>query len=443
MPIFVPDMVTERGRADAKRHREKQRDVLKESLPKIIAEESIITSKKGKKVRIPIKSIEIPYFRPGKGGKGVGIGQGSGKTGDVIGRRPGQGKGGQAGTAPGEDYLESEVELEELIELMIEDLGLPRLDERSVKEFVVEIGWKIHGHTTTGPWVLLDRRLTKREGMRRFWFLLRKLEDATGLDEITCFDALARTGGIMEEALKLLHDPTFRPEAKEIKPFPIFELDDFRFHKIVPDIKEQSRAVIMAMMDVSGSMSTMKKYLARSMLFWLAAFLRKIYEEVEIRFVIHHTEARIVDEDSFFKTGESGGTYCWKAYELAGMLIDTEYPLSQWNVYVWHFSDGEDYDTAKTVSEVKKLFARKVNMVGYGEIKPAEEYGMGAGINSDLMRAFRNAFMVQEVSDTTHGFNFCSGQKEPFLGVMITRKEHLLLALKEFLKKDRWAEVKA
>ncbi len=91
------------------------------------------------------------------------------------------------------------------------------------------------------------------------------------------------------------------------------------------------------MMDVSGSMGTMKKYLARSFYFWMTSFLRVIYKRVEIRFIAHTTEARLVDEYDFLHRGESGGTSCHSAYELATDLIDTEYPTSQWNVYPFPF----------------------------------------------------------------------------------------------------------
>jgi len=442
MPIFVPETVSEKGKDDAKRHREKHREAIKKNLPAIIADEAIITGKKGKIVRIPVKRLDIPYFKPAKKGKGMGIGQGPGKAGDIIGRKPGgAGPGqGQAGSEPGEDYIEAEFEIEELIELMVEDLGLPRLEEKEIKQFLVNLGYKIHGHAHVGPWVLLDRRATSREGIKRFWALLRQLERDTGKDELVCFDALRIAKGIMAEALAILSDPQFQPSAAEIKPFPIFaSLDDLRFHKIKPDVHEQSRAVIFAMMDVSGSMGTMKKYLARSMLFWLVAILRKIYKEVEIRFIIHHTTARIVDEESFFKTTESGGTYCYTAYEIANQLIDTEYPTNQWNVYVWHFSDGEDFDPKQTVSEVRKLFAKNINMFGYGEVKPAPEYNINIwSEGSDLWRVFKDAFDVRDTTD--NGLKMLSGKKEPIFGVVIAEREHILPALKQFLAKDRWVD---
>ena len=437
MPVYVPDPVSEKGKADAKRHRDKQREVLKKNLPQIIAEESIITSKKGKIVKIPIRSIDIPHFRPkkGEGGEG-GIGQGPGKKGDVIGRKRGSGRqpGDKAGNEPGEEWIETEVELEELIELMLEDMGLPELKEKDVRQIIVETGLKIKGLSKAGPWVLLDKRRTAWEGMRRFWFLLRALMQEAGKSELICFSALKKAKGVMPDALEYLRDPNFIATETEVVAFPIFGSDDTRFRRVENDISEKSRAVVIAMLDVSGSMSTIKKYLARSMLFWFTAFLRQLYTEVDIRFVIHHTLAKIVDEDAFFNTGESGGTFCYAAYELANALIDTEYPVSSWNVYVVHLSDGDDFDGDRTCEELDKLFAKNINMVGYVEVKPVEYMLFDSG----LMAKFKQKYPILSVD--SNGLNMAIGKKNfPFFGVVIKKKEDVWPALKELLKKDRWA----
>ena len=65
MPITVADPLAERGKKDARRHREKQREAIRARLPEIISEEAIITGRRGKTVKVPIRSIDIPHFRPG------------------------------------------------------------------------------------------------------------------------------------------------------------------------------------------------------------------------------------------------------------------------------------------------------------------------------------------------------------------------------------------
>ena len=453
MPITVPEPVAERGKKDARRHRDKQREAIRKKLPEIISEESIITRKKGKTVKVPIRSLDIPRFRQGSrkkqdgdggeggdGAGGTGIGQGSGSPGDVIGRRPGQGQqpGPEAGSEPGQDYIESEIDLEELVAMMLEDLGLPNLEKKEIAELEVNFGFKIRGIQKSGPKILLDPQRSSKIPFGRFFAFLEILQDETGRDELTCFSALKKVDGSLSDALEILADPNFCASDTEVEPFGIYHEQDLRYHKIREDVRHESNAVIIAMMDVSGSMTTMKKYLARSLLFWLVEFLRTIYSRVEIRFIIHHFNARLVPEEEFFHTVESGGTRCASAYELANSLIDTEYPTDRWNVYAFHFSDGEDWNANESMVEAKKFFEKGINMFGYGEIHVDEYYRP----QSTLIPAFASNFPITEWVVPIEGgtMKMYSGKDDfPFLGMVIENKSGIWPALKEFLKKDRWS----
>ena len=451
MPITLPEPVAERGKKDARRHREKQREAIRKKLPEIISEESIITRGRGKTIKVPIRSIDIPHFRPGRRNKGEeggdnqgqgssGIGQGSGSPGDVIGRGPGKGQqpGPEAGSEPGQDYIETEIELEELIAMMLEDLGLPNLEQKEVAELEVDFGFKIRGIKRSGPRTLLDPKRSSRTPFGRFFAFLQTLIDETGRDELTCFSALKQTDGDFGEALMLLEDLAFSATEEAVEPFGIYHEGDLRFHKIQEDVQHESNAVVLAMMDVSGSMSTMKKYIARSLLFWLAEFLRTIYNKVEIRFIIHHYNARLVPEEEFFHTMESGGTRCASAYELANSLIDSQYPTNRWNVYAFHFSDGEDFAPTDSMQEARKLIDKGINMFGYGEIHVDEHYRS----YSNLYPAFVEAFTLTEQQVSVDGatMSVSSGLDAlPFLGVVIEDRKQIWPALREFLKKDRWS----
>ena len=451
MPITVPEPVAQRGKKDARRHREKQREAIRERLPEIISEESIITRARGKIVKVPIRSLEIPRFRSGKrnrdqgngdSGKSgaVGVGQGSGQPGDVIGRRPagGQNAGPGAGSEPGQDYIESEIELEELIAMMREDLGLPNLEKKEISELEVTLGFKIRGIQRSGPRVLLDSKRSSRTPFGRFFAFLQMLTDETGRDELVCYSALRLADGDFGEALALLQDPGFRATEKDVEPFAIYNKQDLRFHKLEEDVQPVSNAVVIAMMDVSGSMTTMKKYMARSVLFWLVEFLRTIYAKVEIRFIVHHSNARLVPEEEFFHTVESGGTRCASAYELATGLIDSQYPTDVWNVYAFHFSDGEDWEPKDSMHQARKLFDQGIRMFGYGEIHVDESYRS----YGNLFPAFKEAFPITEQQVPVDGatMSVSAGTADfPFLGVVIEERKHIWPALKEFLKQDRWS----
>jgi uncharacterized sporulation protein YeaH/YhbH (DUF444 family) len=136
------------------------------------------------------------------------------------------------------------------------------------------------------------------------------------------------------------------------------------------------------MMDTSASMGTFAKYLARSFFFWMTKFLRSKYETVEIAFIAHHTEAKVVSEENFFSKGESGGTICSSAYYKALELIEGKYNPSRYNIYPFHFSDGENItsDNATCIELIHEIM-RVSNMFGYGEVN---EYNR----RSTLMNAY-------------------------------------------------------
>jgi uncharacterized sporulation protein YeaH/YhbH (DUF444 family) len=177
----------------------------------------------------------------------------------------------------------------------------------------------------------------------------------------------------------------------------------------------------------------MKKYLARSFFFWLVEFLKQIYSHVQIRFIAHTTEARLVDEHEFFHKGESGGTFCHSAYDLAIHLIETEYNPARWNIYPFHFSDGEDFEPDKTVASAKRILQCGVNMLGYGEIQ-ADPYSA-----SRLMSTFEKEFQLEKSQLDPDDFEILSGTNSatPFIGAVLKEKSHVYLALQEFLKKER------
>src|SRR5699024_2879375 len=116
---------------------------------------------------------------------------------------------------------------------------------------------------------------------------------------------------------------------------PIYN-DDLRFKTWNEVIKPESKAVVLAMMDTSGSMSVSKKFMARVFFFWMVRFLRLTYETVEISFIAHHTAAKVVTEEDFFSKGESGGTVCSSAYLKALELIEIEYDPVRYNIYPVH-----------------------------------------------------------------------------------------------------------
>lgn len=187
--------------------------------------------------------------------------------------------------------------------------------------------------------------------------------------------------------------------------------DDLRYKTWEDIIIPKSNAVILAMMDTSGSMGAFEKYCARSFFFWMTRFLRQQYEKVEIVFLAHHTEAREVSEEDFFNRGESGGTICSSVYQKALEIIDTRYPPIAYNIYPFHFSDGDNLtsDNERCIKLIDELLKR-CNMFGYGEVN---QYNRG----STLMSAYRNI------------------KQERFIYYVIKEKGEVYKALRQFFHK--------
>jgi len=365
-----------KGQIDQDRHKERVRDAIKRNLGSIVSNESIILSDGKRVVRVPIRSLDEYKFRfDYRKKKHVATGGGDTKVGDVIARegddaqRPGQG----AGDQPGQEYYEAEVEIDEIAKLIFEDLRLPYLEEKS-KHAVPSKETKFTEIRRAGILANLDKRRSVLENMKR----------------------RARETG----------DARIGP----------FKKEDLRYKTWDQRMTYESNAVVIAMMDVSGSMGEFKKYIARSFYFWMVRFLKTKYDNVKIVFISHHTEAKEVSEQQFFTQGESGGTVVSSAYRLALDIIGERFPAKDWNIYPFHFSDGDNYysDNDEAVKLADELIST-CNLFGYGEIgeEGVSSYRRSSGA---LLSIFKDRLKSQE----------------RFVGVRIDDKEDVYPALKEF-----------
>jgi len=319
------------GHLDQQRHREKVLEAIRHNLADLVAEESIILAGGETVIKVPIRSLEEYRFRyDWEGRNHVGQGDGKSRVGQSLGPvRPASGPatGQRAGDQPGVDYYEADITVDELAELVFADLGLPHLDQKPTPELQQEaFAFRdVRRHGITGN---LDRRRTLLAALKR-------AQQARG-------------------------DPA-APVA--------ITREDLRFKTWEEEWQEQASAVVLAMMDTSASMGTFEKYVARSFFFWMVRFLRTRYARVHIRFLAHDTRAREVTEQEFFSKGESGGTRCSSVYELALAILRADYPPDQYNVYAFHFSDGDNLpaDNGRCLELVHALLDYPA-AVGYGEI---------------------------------------------------------------------------
>jgi len=437
--------LSEKGMKDAQRHREKIDEHIRKNVRNVISEESIITRKHGKTIKIPVRGLKDYKFIYGHGGDGItgGIGQGKGNSGDIISRRPKDGNSTGAGDQPGDDYMETEVDLDYLINIMFEDLGLPYIKEKTKKEHLVPVGWKFESISKVGIIPRIHKKRTLKETIKRTILYVNEIMKETKCLESDAHKALIQAFGDLNDAITIIKENKI-DQSIDLGSF-FIEDDDLRYKQIETEVEYHSNAAIIAMMDTSGSMTTDKKYMARSMLFWMSEFLKKSYNNVQIKFIVHTTDAKVVDEETFFRKGESGGTMCYTAFDLASYIIDTEYPLNAWNVYVIYISDGEDWDTSKTILSIKEMLTRNINMLGYCEINPQSDEDIPtptASLSSlssfhSLLDAIKKEFYFRITTDS--GINFYKNDELRFLAGVIKNKTHIYPMLKHllFAKKER------
>ncbi|MFU8803713.1 MAG: DUF444 family protein [Bradymonadaceae bacterium] len=360
---------------DHRRFKQIVRGKIKRNLRKYMSQGEI-TGRQGKDiVKVPLPRIDIPRFRFSQKQQG-GVGQGDGDVGDSLGQgdeAPGQA--GPAGNQEGEHGVEVDVSLEELAEIMGEELALPNIEPKGVKRLET-IREKYSGIRTTGPESLRHFKRTYKEALRR-----------------------------------MISSGDYDPDNPMIIPIK----EDMHYRSWKETSLPESNALIVYMMDVSGSMGDEQKEIVRIESFWIDTWLRSQYKGLESRYIIHDATAKEVDRDTFFRTRESGGTMISSAYKLALGIIDEEYAVDEWNIYLFHFSDGDNWsvdDTTECMRLLRDGLLPKTNLFCYGQVE--SPYGSG-----------------QFIKDVTEHF----GKNERVTVSEIKNRDAIYDSIKEFLGK--------
>lgn len=317
---------------------------IKKNLKKYITGREMIGRKGRNIVSIPIPQIELPRFHYGKNEKGVG--QGEGDAGSPV---DGEGGQGVAGDKPGSHVLEVEITLEELAKILGEELELPRIEPRGKSNITAASG-RYSGIRKVGPESLRHFKRTFKEALKR---------------ELTTGD--------------------YNPDDPIVMPI----REDTRYRSWTERQNPDNNAVIIYMMDVSGSMGKEQKDIVRLEAFWIDTWLRSQYKNIERRFIVHDAAAKEVDEHTFFHLRESGGTKISSALQLCVNLVEEKFHPTEWNIYPFHFSDGDNWssrDTEKCVDLLRDDILPTCNVFCYGQVKSA--YGSGQ-FKKDLDKAFK------------------------------------------------------
>jgi len=324
--------------SDRARFREIVRGRIREDLRRYLSTGELIGRAGDKVVSIPLPQIELPRFTFGPNGKGGGEG-GDGEKGAPSDADRAEGDGGAgAGEQEGRHILEVDIDIDDLAEMLGDELELPHIEPRGKKELDNQ-GGRYNGVRNTGP-----------DSLR--WF------------RHTYKNALKRT----------IASGAWDPAAPRVIPV----RDDFRYRVKKSHPEPDSSAVVFHMMDVSGSMGREQKEVVRIEAFWIDTWLRSQYKNLDVVYIVHDAVAKIVDHHTFFHLRESGGTKISSAYELCLRQIQERYRPEDWNIYPFHYSDGDNWsarDTEHCVSMLRDELLPRVNQFCYGQVKSAHGSG--------------------------------------------------------------------
>ncbi|USD59436.1 MULTISPECIES: YeaH/YhbH family protein [Vibrio] len=327
-----------------RRHKQK----IKESVTDAVNRRSITNTETGEDVSIPSKDLNEPIFHQGQGGVKERVHPGNDQfiTGDKIERPPKGGGGGGAGQGEaspdgeGEDEFVFQISKDEYLDILFEDLALPNLKKNQINKIKE---WKTHraGYQTAGmPSNIaivrslqqsLARRTAMTAGKRKMLDELNKQLDAIKISEPA---QPLEENRLKEEIAEL---------RKKIDSVPFIDTFDLRFKNYEKRPVPSSQAVMFCLMDVSGSMDQATKDIAKRFYVLLYLFLTRTYENVEVVFIRHHTQAKEVDEHEFFYSQETGGTIVSSALKLMQEIVEDRYPTGEWNIYAAQASDGDNW----------------------------------------------------------------------------------------------------
>jgi uncharacterized sporulation protein YeaH/YhbH (DUF444 family) len=324
--------------SDRARFREIVRGRIREDLRKYLSTTELLGRCGDRTVSIPLPQIELPHFVFGSN-QGQGQGSGNGERGEA---EEGEGSDGDVGAGAGEHagkhVLEVDVDLEELAEMLGQELELPNIQPRGVKQLTTD-GGRYSGVRATGPDSLRNFRRSYKNALKR--------TIAAG---------------------------QWDPDKPEIVPI----RDDFRFRMRKDHPQPDSSAVVFHMMDVSGSMGREQKEIVRIKAFWIDTWLRSQYQNLEVVYIVHDAVAKVVDHHTFFHLRESGGTKISSAYDLCLRQIGEKYRPEEWNIYPFHYSDGDNWsarDTELCITMLRDEILPRVNQFCYGQVKSAHGSG--------------------------------------------------------------------
>ncbi|OFC68831.1 YeaH/YhbH family protein [Alteromonas confluentis] len=349
MAHFIDRRLNSKGKSTVNRQRflRRYKQQIKRAVSDAVGQRSVTDLETGEQISIPSRDIKEPVFHTGKGGQRTVVHPGNDQftAGDKIERPPsgggqGQGEGEASDSGEGQDEFSFSISKDEYLDLLFDDLALPNLKKNQFDK-VVQYETYRAGYQTDGVPSNLD--------------IVRSLKGSVAR-RIALSGSDKRALREKEEQLEALkadkHDNSLailelEKEIAELKAkiarVPFIDTFDLRFKNYDKKAIPTSKAVMFCLMDVSGSMDQATKDMAKRFYILLYLFLTRTYENVEVVYIRHHTQAKEVDEQEFFYSQETGGTIVSSALKLMDEIIKERYVDTDWNIYAAQASDGDNW----------------------------------------------------------------------------------------------------
>jgi uncharacterized sporulation protein YeaH/YhbH (DUF444 family) len=385
------------------------RETIKEAVGRSIQERSLADIESQETVRIPMKRIAEPRLRQAPSGgdrQQVFPGNKEFVRGDILPKPKADGGGaGSQGAPDGEadDDFRFTINADEYIDILFEELELPDLAKAQLKDDAT-LRYRRAGHSSSGSPSNLNLARTMRGSLARRISLRRpKSADLDALEfEIANLEATTRLEtpdcpGPTTPDMALLEAKRSQRDRLRARARRIAYIDpvDLRYNRFETTPQPSVQAVMFCLMDVSGSMTEDMKDLAKRFFLLLHLFLTRNYKHVDLVFIRHTSQAREVDEDTFFHSTESGGTVVSTALAEMRRIVDERYPIDQWNIYAAQASDGDNYasDSQACLQLLDEAILPICQYFAYVEVhdrRQAEIFMAGQNV-SDLWKHYQSA----------------------------------------------------
>ena len=366
--------VSKRNTVNRQRFMRRCTDQIKKAVSNAIHKRSITNIAQGEQIVISSKDLDEPEFQRTNDGYKDQILPGNKTfiTGDRIKRPESDQKSGESEASnegSDEDQFIFELSRDEFLEIYFADLELPDLIKKELSQ-IQTLKTIRKGVTNSGtPTNMNIIRSLKHASGRRIALTApykRELRNAehelTLLNNMECPDPIE-----VKKLTNLIQDLK-----QKISKIPFIDNIDIKYNNKIRLPSPSTQAVMFCLMDVSGSMDEAKKDIAKRFFILLYLFLTKNYEKIELVFIRHHTSAKIVTENDFFYSRETGGTVVSSALDLLKKTIEEKYPPAAWNIYVAQASDGDNWnaDSPYCLELVRDHIMPYVQYFSYIEIMP-------------------------------------------------------------------------